>query len=206
MGLRLAMLMLTAALTAAPGDASAEPRMSRRGAWSFEVAEQSRCLATLCLPQGGQLMLLGEGGELGFGTAAREPIVPGSRGRLQMDTGVFDFSPSYEGAIVFLDGHMDAGSVAVLRKARLVRITVNGREIMSVSVAGTGLTDVVPALLECSKGRRGWWGEGASRRAGPHPRHCSGAHPSPAPAPGRPGWSPSPGGSGLSIRPARPRG
>jgi len=171
MGLRLVMLMLTAALGVAPGDASADPRMSRRGAWSFEVAEQSRCLATLRLPQGDQLMLLGEAGGLGFGTAARDPIVPGSRGRLQMDTGAFDFSPSYQGAIVFLDGHMDSGSVEKLRRARLLRITVNGREIMSANVAGTGLADIVPALVECSKGRRGWWGEGASRRPGSHPRH-----------------------------------
>lgn len=166
--LALAAMLLTAGVAA---DAFAQPRLSKRGAWSFEVAEQRRCLATLRLQNGGMFMLLGEAGGLGFGTGSREPPAPGARGRLQMDTGVFDFSPSYQGAIVFLDGHMDAASVARLRQARAVRLTIGGREVMSASVAGTGLTDIVPALVECSMGRRGWWGEGASRGPGPHPRH-----------------------------------
>jgi len=63
-----------------------------------------------------------------------------------------------------LSQFLDSPALFALRRAKRLRVSVDGRDVFGAEVADTGLADLVTALGDCARGEKGWWGDGAKPR------------------------------------------
>lgn len=145
-------------------DPGAEPPLHKDGVWSL-AAHGDGCAATVRMEAGGALVLLAENGghDIMVGAGGGNPFKRGRKGRLETDAYALDFKPVYDGDdYMQLDAFLDGRSLLALRRAKSLRITVDGREEVNAIVEGTGLPEVITSLEACGRGEKGWWGEGAA--------------------------------------------
>jgi hypothetical protein len=147
-------LFATPAL-AAPQDAV----FNKEGVWGIDV-DHGACAASMILPDGSTFLLRGADGEVNVALFARAKLKKGKAGRIETDAGGFDFRPGWSETGIYTEDFIGPPAVAILRAARQVRIVVDGRPVMEVSVAETGFADAVDGVIACSKGQSGWWGKG----------------------------------------------
>ncbi|MDZ4373212.1 MAG: S1C family serine protease, partial [Phenylobacterium sp.] len=102
-----------------------------------------------------------------FGVVTPSTLRPGKRGKFETDAWSFDFEPAYDENYVYLDGALNSRVLAALRLASTLNISVDGREIADMALEDTGVDGVLDALIDCSNGESGWWGEGL--QIGPSP-------------------------------------
>jgi hypothetical protein len=146
-----------------PASAKVDTRgvLNKEGFWTVG-ADGAKCFASAPLKSGGEFILMADGGRLGFGVGLPNPPRQGKRGAFQTEAYSFDFQPSYtKSGLLYMDGDIGQNGLAALRLARDLRITVDDREVMQAHVEGTGLDGVLDAVAQCSRGRSGWWGQGA---------------------------------------------
>ncbi len=76
----------------------------------------------------------------------------------------FDFKPQY-GADSYMaaDQPFDSQALFALRRAKWLRVSVDGRELVDAALEGSGFAEVLDAAAACSAGKSGWWGEGAKQ-------------------------------------------
>jgi hypothetical protein len=171
-----------------------DPRgvLNKEGVWTVG-ADGEKCFGSAPLKSGGEFILMGDAGRLGFGVGLRQPPRQGRQGAFQTEAYSFDFRPSYtKDGMLYMEDYIGQNGLAALRLARDLRITVDGREMMQAHVEGTGLDGVLDAVLQCSRGRSGWWGQGAKVQTASRPA------PDREPAPGREP-APAAGGTGSAF-------
>jgi invasion protein IalB len=151
----LALTFLAAPAMAAPQDAV----FNKEGVWGIDV-DHGACAASMQLPDGSTFLLRGADGEVNVALFARAKLKRGKAGRIETDAGGFDFKPGWSETGVYTEDFIGAPAVATLRAARQVRIVIDDRPVMDVSVADTGFAGAVDAVIACSKGQSGWWGKG----------------------------------------------
>ena len=83
-------------------------------------------------------------------------------GRGDADGHRYDFKPQY-GADSYMASAtpFDDETLRALREARWIRVIVDGRELVDVNLEGSGFPDVLTSVAACSRGEKGWWGQGA---------------------------------------------
>jgi hypothetical protein len=153
--LALAFALLSGPALAAPQDAV----FNKEGVWGIDV-DGGACAASMTLPDGAIFLLRAANGEMNVALFARAKLKKGKVGRIETDAGGFDFRPGWSEGDVYTEDTIGAPAVATLRAARQVRIVIDGRPVMDVSVAGTGFADAVDGVIACSQGQNGWWGKG----------------------------------------------
>ncbi len=150
-----------AALLALAAPAAAAPVFEERGIWTLEVYD-GRCVASARALDRHIFEFNALEGEVGFAVFAPDgpPIPRGRNGRLLADEHGYDFKPAFMVGAVYVAEPLDAATVAAIRRADLVQVLVDDKAVIKMDVTDTGLAQVIDALVDCSNGKAGWWGEG----------------------------------------------
>lgn len=172
---RFAAVLAVLLLAVSPAFAAVKDAVkNKEGYWSVD-AEGDACYAGMTLQGGAQLSFRGIRGDVSLALFSETALPKGKTLSLQADDHAIDLSatvfPDLTG--VFIDGNLDAPSLARVREARQLRLLMGGRPIATMTLEGTGLSDVLDSLVACSNGKVGWWGKGVA---------VEGAAPSAAPA------------------------
>jgi hypothetical protein len=163
---RLCALFTLAAVLAAPAAALAADKdgvLNKEGFWSIK-ADEGVCDATMTLQGGMVFMLRADDDGVGFALFGRAPLPRAKVVRLETEAYGSDFAASYlddDAKLVFFRGPMDPRALASLRLARQVRVLSDGKQIAAMTFEGTGFEGALDGLMACSKGEKGWWGDGA---------------------------------------------
>jgi len=164
MGLRQVMVAFAALLLGAGPAAADDSALNKEGFWTVGrgSAESETCMASLPTKAGSMLLLQAVSGEVGLVVGTKAPMRRGKAGVLRTEAYSFDFEPDYNEArdLVFSKASLDARALAALKLASGVAVGVDGRELLSANLQGTGVENALDAVIACSKGERGWWGPG----------------------------------------------
>jgi S1-C subfamily serine protease len=148
------------------GAAGEKPVLAKEGFWSVGVGDgidAGRCIASVPVKAGGMFILMADQGQVTFGFVARGQLRQGRQGLFETEAYSFDFAPTFgkEGDVLYFDDVMNKNALAALRLAKAIRVSVDRRVVLAVDVENTGLEAALDAVIDCSKGQRGWWGKGA---------------------------------------------
>jgi hypothetical protein len=147
-------------------DPGTERPLHKDGRWTL-AADGGACSAILAIEGGRTLILTGlkGGAEIMVGAGSDAGFKRGRKGRFETEAYSRNFTPVYQGEdYLQLDAVLDGPARLALRRARSVRITVDGRQEVRVDLERSGLPDVLASLQACAGGKAGWWGEGATVR------------------------------------------
>lgn len=137
---------------------------NKEGLWAVAVSEDPGvCVAQATVAGSRHLQLLAAGGQLGLAVGSDGADLPrGRKGLVKTDASTFNFEPQY-GADSYMAAAQpfDARALVVLRRAKWLRVSVDGRELVDVALEGSGFAEVLDAVAACSRSEKGWWGEGA---------------------------------------------
>lgn len=146
--------------------AAAEPVLNKEGFWSIATGNPGVCAAQAQVTEHLQLRVLAAGGRMGFAVESDDkPLPKGRKGRAETDGYAFDFEPAYGGKhFVGMEKPFDSQALFALARAKWVRLTVDGRELVDAPLEGSGFAELLDSVAACSRGEKGWWGEGAAAR------------------------------------------
>ena len=87
----------------------------------------------------------------------------GRKARVVTDSYSFEFKPEYSDDATYLNSAdlLESPDAFALRRAKSLRITVDGRTVLDVAFEDDSFLQIVDAVTACSRGEKGWWGEGA---------------------------------------------
>jgi len=146
--------------------AEPEPALNKEGFWSLS-ADGDMCAMTIRIEGDLGLVVIATSGgrDVMVGAAgAGAGFKRGRKGVFATDAYSFPFKPDYGGdGYLQLDRFLDSQALFALQRARSVTISVDGREVVSVELADTGFAGALADLGACSRGEKGWWGEGAKK-------------------------------------------
>jgi hypothetical protein len=165
----LAAFVAAAGVAAAPASGWADYNdrvMNPEGRWGIDV-DHGACAASMDLADGSVFTVRAVDGRTTFAVFFAKPIQPGKTGQVRTEAYDFTFAPSFtdDNAAVFYDGDLGGRELAALRLAKQVRVLVDGREVSRAAFEGTGFDGALDGVIACSKGEKGWWGEGAAADA-----------------------------------------
>jgi hypothetical protein len=145
------------------GAAGPEVPLNREGIWSISLGEGGgHCVAEASAGEGVYLQFPAVAGRTGIAVATDEKMRRGRRGRVEVDGYAFDFKPGYGGSRYFVtDAPLDAQALFTLRRSKSIRISVDRKVVVDVSLEGSGFPQLLDDLAACARGEKGWWGEGA---------------------------------------------
>jgi hypothetical protein len=58
---------------------------------------------------------------------------------------------------------LDNAALVALRRAKWLRVSIDGGQLLDIDLTDTGFAALLNSVAACSKGRKGWWGDGAKR-------------------------------------------
>lgn len=162
--MRVLLLCLAAVGVLLAGPAVAEDSgLNKEGFWTVGRgdAEAKACMASIGGGDTPMLLVQIAPGHIDIVVGTPTPMRKGRQGVLTVGDQRFDFTPSYgdKRDVMYLDG-VDGRAVEAMRKARWVSVMVDGRELVSVDLAATGVEAALDATAACSEGKSGWWGAG----------------------------------------------
>ena len=151
------------AVAFAPAVGSAEPVMNKQGVWAVGADKSGLCVASAPIKSGGYFGLMAKDGEVSFGAGVDSRLRQGSQGIFETEAYSFGFKPTYEkeGDSFYFDDFLNKTAMAALRLAKRIHISIDRRTVIDIDVQNTGLDEVLDAVIDCSNGKRGWWGKGA---------------------------------------------
>ena len=151
------------AVALAPVASRAELVPNKQGVWNVGADKDGLCLASAPIKSGGYFGLIAAHGEVSFGAGNDLRLRQGSQGIFETEAYSFDFKPTYaeEGDSLYFDEFLNKTAMAALRLAKRIHISVDRRTVIDIDVQNTGLDEVLDAVIDCSNGKRGWWGKGA---------------------------------------------
>ncbi|WP_430424188.1 hypothetical protein [Phenylobacterium sp.] len=132
-------------------------------AWGI-VTGETTCLASAAAPDDRQLQLLSVGGRIGIAVGTTTGKLPkGRKARVVTDSYSFEFTPEYSDGATYLNSAdlLDSADAFALRRAKALRIVVDGRTVLDVAFDDDSFLQIIDAVTACSRGEKGWWGEGA---------------------------------------------
>ncbi|MBU1375559.1 MAG: hypothetical protein KKE02_00920 [Alphaproteobacteria bacterium] len=145
-------------------EAAPEMPFNKEGVWSMRADDEMPgvCSAVAEVEGGLAFVLVAADGKVGFGVGSNQPLKRGRKAVFATEAYSFEFRPDYQGKDYFAgDNFLDSQAMFTLRRAKQVRITVDGREVLSMVLEGSGHAEVLTDLVACSRGEKGWWGAGA---------------------------------------------
>lgn len=155
-------VLLLGLAPAASFAAAKDAVLNKEGYWSIDV-DDGACAASMGI-EGGQILLLRAlKGAVTFAVFSPDKRLPkGKAGQLEADGVSFAFAPTFtdDARALYYDGDLSQSALAALRAAEALRLSVDRREVTAVSLKGTGLAGALDGVIACSKGEKGWWGEG----------------------------------------------
>ena len=164
--------VLTALLIAAnPALASvADAVTNKEGYWKVD-ADGDSCAASMMLQGGSVFLLRGHEGDVAVALFAGAVLPKGKTLGLEADGETIDLPATFpkEHTLVYLDGVLDAPSLAKLRGARQLRVLIDGQAVAAMTLEGTGFPGALDSLVACSRGQSGWWGKGVQHDGSPPP-------------------------------------
>jgi len=162
----LAAVLAISSLFAAGPAAADESALNKEGFWTVGRghAESEICMASLPTKAGTMLLFQALSGQVSFVVGTKAPMRRGKAGVLRTEAYSFEFQPDYNDArdLMFSQENLDARAQAALKLANGVVVGVDGRELLSADLQGTGIENALEAVIACSKGEAGWWGPGVA--------------------------------------------
>lgn len=149
----------------AAGAASAAPVVHAKGFWTMDVSQAERvCSAGVTIENTGAFVLLALNGDLTFGLRPAKPVTSGKALLIETAKEAFEYRPTIlaNGSYIHNNDSMTAEAVAAVRRADDVWVMMDGAQILSLHLAGSGVGDVIDDLIDCSRGKSGWWGAGVT--------------------------------------------
>lgn len=158
--------LIALALCAAGGSAAAQAFNKER---FWQVGADGEYCAAVAQVDGGAFVLSVDHSEVSFSFAGKGPVAKARRGVLELGPYAFDFTPAYDGDVVYMDDALNEKAMAALARADGVGLRLDGREIVSMALEGTGFAEAMQGADDCSNNKDGWWGKGAT----PHPEEAA---------------------------------
>jgi S1-C subfamily serine protease len=138
--------------------------VNKEGFWAVEAnQEENSCTAIGTVDDKTLMVFVASDGDISFGVSTGATLRKGSRGVFETEAYSFNFTPSYDDNYLYFDEAVSERGLAALRLARTLRISVDRRTIADMKVEGTGLESVLSDIVECSRGKSGWWGLGVRK-------------------------------------------
>ncbi len=158
--------ILTAWSLLSAGAARAEDSaLNKEGFWTVGRGDATSrtCLASVPSADGGIFILQSDAGAISLAVGAKSPMRRGKQGELVVDGNRFPFDLELNDKrdFFFQVGALDDRAVAALKVAQGIEVLLDERSVFSGEVGATGVENAVEAVVACSKGEKGWWGEGA---------------------------------------------
>ena len=150
----------------APAEAAAglEPVYNKDGLWGIVVGDPGQCFAVAKVDDNRRIQLTSAVGLVGLAINSSTDLPQGRRGTVETDSFKVDFKPSYGGRRYFgSEDPFDSADLFALRRAKWMRVFVDGKLVVDARLEGSGFADAIDAVAACSKGESGWWGAGAKR-------------------------------------------
>ena len=149
---------------AAPDKLTKELVYNKEDVWGIAVGTvPGLCVAQAELDGDRRLQILAAEGQMGLAVVSDSgPLPRGRKGKVKTDDHAFDFKPQYgrDGAYMSSDRPLDSQAILALSHAKWLGMTVDGRELVDAAVEGTGFAELLQSVAACSRGEKGWWGEG----------------------------------------------
>ncbi len=142
---------------------SKEVVYNKEDIWAIAVgAEPGVCVAQAEVDGPRRLQILAANGRMGLAVGGKA-LPRGRKGKVETDAYAFDFKPLYDrdGAYMSSEAPFDSQAIFALARAKWVRVTADGRELVDVSLEDSGFAELLDSVAACSRGEKGWWGEGA---------------------------------------------
>jgi len=157
------------AKSAADGPAADQPHKefvyNKEDIWAIVAGEgPGVCVAQAELDDDRRLQILAADGELSLAVGSVGPALPrGRKGTVKTEAYSFAFKPQYnqDGRYMTADLPFDSQALFALSRAKWMGVTVDGKQLVDAQVEKTGFADLLVSVAACSKGEKGWWGEGA---------------------------------------------
>lgn len=148
------------------GKSGYAPVMNKEGDWELGASSVAGvCVGQAKVDEHVILQILGASGQLSVAVGSDKALPRGRKGHVQTDSYAFDFTPDYNG-----DDYMssrdtlDSQATFALRRAKWIRVSVDGRQLFDADVTDTGFPELMDSAAACSRGEAGWWGKGAKPR------------------------------------------
>lgn len=152
-----AMVLSCGPALAAPQDAI----FNKEHVWAIDV-DHGACAVSRLLNDGSTFLFRAKGAGLTFGFFPRTRVRTGRAGRVEIGVLGFDFNPSFgeDASSLFYDGELNEQAVAALWLAPDLRVLVDSRPVVAMTLSGTGFAEALEGVLACARGEAGWWGTG----------------------------------------------
>jgi hypothetical protein len=134
--------------------------LNKEGIWEVVVHEDT-CMTTMHIEGGSVLGFFASSGGVSFMAFPAGKAPKGKSGVMATETARFAFAPVVERGHVTMDDELNDEAIAALRSAHQVRILVDGKMALGAELEGTGFPQALDGMIACSKGEKGWWGDGA---------------------------------------------
>lgn len=147
-----------------PNKAADRPVLNKEGVWGLAITQEPGvCVAQAEVDGRRHLQMLGAAGRVGLAVGSDGEDLPrGRKGRVETDAYAFEFKPQYGAdSYVAADQPFDSQALLALGRAKWIRVTVDRRELVDVSLEDSGFAELLTAVAACSRGEKGWWGKGA---------------------------------------------
>jgi hypothetical protein len=148
-----------------PDRAADGPVLNAEGDWAISVGEDPGvCIAQARVDEHRQIQVLAALGRLGLAIGSDSDLPRGRRGKVETDGYVFDFNPGYGGRRYLSSKEpFDNAAFVALHRAKWLRVSVDGRQLLDIDLTDTGFAALLDSVAACSRGQKGWWGDGAKR-------------------------------------------
>ena len=159
---RFAAVLTAFLIAASPAQASVDDAvMNKEGYWAIDVDGDS-CAGSMTLQGGAIFLLRGHEGDVLAALFSRTLLPKGKVLSLEADGQAMDLPATFskDRTWVYLNGAIDAPSLARLRGARQLRVLIDGQTVATMTLEGTGFSGALDSLVACSRGQSGWWGKG----------------------------------------------
>jgi hypothetical protein len=151
----------------AGGGAPDEPPTNAEGYWTIRATgDPGYCMAAVGIDDQFTFMLVADAaGEMAFSVLSTKPIRHARKGEFRTDSFSFDFKPLFaeDDSYVYHAGNLDSQAEFALRRAKAAGVYLDGRELTTMQLEGTGQAQVMADLKACAAGENGWWGQGAAQ-------------------------------------------
>ena len=139
----------------------------KENVWFLERAQidlTQVCTAYALADERTMLVFIGAAGLIGVAVKSEDDMRKSGTGLVEVDARRIAIKPVFDGKRYFAsDQSIDGEDLDAVRNAQNLRVSVGDRVVVDAKVAGTGLPALLDDLAACSKGEKGWWGEGAKQ-------------------------------------------
>ena len=143
------------------------PPVNAEGYWTMQTGDDpGYCMAAVRIDDQFTFLLVADAaGEMGFSVLSTKPIRHARKGQFRTDSFIFDFKPLFaeDDSYVYHAGNLDSQAEFALRRAKAAGVYLDGRELTTMQLEGSGQAQVMIDLKACAAGENGWWGQGAAQ-------------------------------------------